>query len=380
MKRNSKNKSFVFSSLVALLNAIILISCNSGGNNNGGFPQETPTLPVATVQSGTATGITKFTGSVEGISNVVILPQVSGYLKSIHVDEGQFVQKGQLLFKIDDSPYKEQYANAKAALASAEANLLNAQINVDKQKPLVEGKVVSDITLQSAKASKASAEAMVLQAKAAVESARINLNFCTITAPVSGYVGSIPNKLGSLVSPQIVQPLTTVSDVSSIYVYFSMGEDDYIKFQKAYPGANIAEKIKNSPAVQLQISDGSIFDHEGKIETVEGQFNSNTASIRFRATFPNPGGVLRTGNTGVILIPKKEDNATMIPISATTDLQDKIFVWKVDKENKVHQTILTILDKSGQYYIVSGIEPGETIVSSGFDRLVENTVIKPEKK
>lgn len=366
--------------LAAFVFASLLSSCGSkGGKDAAAAPQGPQELPVIAVSTGKAVDTNHYSGAIQGIANVSIQPQVTGYLNHIYVDEGAFVRKGQTLFQIDDRTYREQLANAIAALKSAEAGVLTSQIAVDKQQGLLDKKVISPINLRSAKASMDAAVAGVAQARAAVQSARINLGFCTIKAPVSGYVGSIPNKLGSLVSPGGSQPLTTVSDVSKVFVYFSMGEDAYMSFQKKFPGNTIEAKLRNTPPVSLQLADGSIYIEKGKIEVVEGQFNQSTASIQFRATFPNPGGILRTGNTGVVLLSQPATSATLVPIASTTDLQDKIYVWKVEK-NAVHQAILTVAGKSGVYYAISGgINPGDKIVASGFDRLTEGTPIKPQE-
>ncbi|ANI89472.1 hypothetical protein A9P82_09310 [Arachidicoccus ginsenosidimutans] len=357
----------------------VLLIAGCGNHNQANQQvQAAQSLPVTTVQMADANDTLQYAASIQGIANVEIRPQVSGYLSRILTEEGAFVKAGQTLFEIDDRPYQQQLANAQAALKSEEANLLSAKLEVDKQQPLVENKVVAPINLKTAQAAYEAAQANVAQAKAAVQSAQINLNFCRIQSPVSGYVGSIPHKRGSLVSSQDAAALTTVSDIHNVYAYFSMGEDGYLNFQNKYAGNSISEKIKHTPAVLLQLSNGDLYRDSGRIQLVEGQFDANTASIQFRAIFPNAGSLLRTGNTGTILIPEHTNNAVLVPIASTTDLQDKVFVWRVDEQNKVHQAILTVKGKSGVYYIISdGIKSGDKIVESGFDRLSEGAAIVP---
>jgi len=311
---------------------------------------------------------------------VEIRPQVAGNLEKVFVDEGAFVSKGQLLFKINEQPFREQLNNALASLHAAEAAVINAQLEVDKLTPLVQNKVVSDYQLKAAKAGYKIAVANVNQAKAMVGSAEINLGYTSIKAPVSGYLGRLPKKQGSLVGPADVEALTQLSDVHEVHVYFSLGESDFIAFKSQHAGNSINEKINNLPPVTLVLADNSDYSEKGRIDMVDGQFDKNTGAITLRASFPNAKGLLRSGNTGKIKLDMKHSDALLIPQEATMEVQDKIYVFTVDKTNKVSKQPIVVAGKSGTDYLVTnGIKSGDRIVFKGFENLQEGTVINPEK-
>ncbi|MES1159681.1 MAG: efflux RND transporter periplasmic adaptor subunit, partial [Bacteroidota bacterium] len=305
------------------------------------------------------------TDSVQVERDVEIKPQVDGYLTGIEVDEGAYVHKGQTLFLIDRKPFEEQLNNAKAALVAAQASMENAQINVDKLKPLVENKVVSNVQLRSAEATYNNAKAAGDQARAAVESARINLNYTTIVAPSDGYVGTIPYKTGSLVTKGMDGALTIVSETKDMRVYFSMSEPDFLQFKQKYPGSTIADKVKEIPPVQLVLADNSVYPQPGKVELVEGQFDKTVGAIKFRASFPNADGTLRSGSTGKVRIPTSYKSILVVPQDATFELQDKVFVYTVADSNKILTKPLTISGRTTNYYFVSGgVKQGDKIVFS----------------
>lgn len=337
-------------------------------------------VPVIEIGSGKATTSSEYPVAIEGRTNVEIRPQVDGYLDKVYVDEGAFVKAGQPLFKINDHRYRELVNNAEGALNAAEAALINAKLEVEKLAPLVEGKVVSDYQLKNAKASLRIAEANKKQAEAAVASARINLGYTTITAPVSGYITRLPKKQGSLVSAADPVALTELSDIAEVHVYFSLGESDFISFRDKSAGATMDDKMRNLPPVELILADNTVYAEKGRIDMVDGQFDKTTGAITLRATFPNGKGLLRSGNTGRVRIGIDHDNTVLVPQSATTEVQDKVFVYAVDKDNKVTRVPITILGKSGGDYLVKdGIRQGDRIVFKGFEALQDGTVIVPEK-
>nr|WP_315221633.1 efflux RND transporter periplasmic adaptor subunit [uncultured Flavobacterium sp.] len=339
-----------------------------------------PILPVLAITSSNANTDAEYPAAIQGAVDVEIRPQVSGNLERVYVDEGAYVAKGQTLFKINERPYREQLNNALASLHAAEAAYINAQLEVDKLTPLVQNKVVSDYQLKTAKASQKIAAANIEQAKAMVGSAKINLGYTNVTAPVSGYIGRLPKKQGSLVSAADVEPLTNLSDVHEVFVYFSLGETDFIKFKEQYAGNTIGEKIKKLPPVSLILADNNAYAQTGKIDMVDGQFDKTTGAITLRATFPNAKGLLRSGNTGRIRLGIQHDDAILVPQSATIEMQDKIFVFSVNKENKVTKTPITISGKSGNNYLIKdGVKAGDQIVLSGIDKLQEGQEIQPEK-
>lgn len=339
-----------------------------------------PSLPVATVVSGTQTTYQEYPASIEGTLNVEVRPQISGALEKVFVDEGAFVHAGQPIFKINDQPYRAALNNALAALHAAEASSGNAQLEVDKLTPLVAGKVVSDYQLKTAKAAFQVSKANIESAKANVSTAKINLGYTLIKAPVSGYIGRLLKKQGSLVSPQDAEALTQLSDVHNVHVYFSLGEKDFVSFKEQYPGGTLKDKLQKLPFVSLLLADGSEYGNQGKIDMIDGQFDKTTGAITVRANFANPQGLLRSGNTGKIRLSLQHSNALTVPESATIEMQDKVFVFTLADSNKVKKVPIKIVGKSGTNYLVNeGIKAGDQLVLSGIDHLQDGTVIHPEK-
>ncbi len=373
-----QQRNILFLSLIA---ALALYGCsNTEGNPGAGaMTMPPPSLPVISINNTPATTYQEFTASVEGTKNIDIRPQVDGYLDKIYVDEGAFVKKGQPLFKINSRPYEEQLNNAKATILAAKANLSNAAINVSKLEPLVKNNVVSDVQLRSAQAAYDAAKASVEQAEASASNARISLGYALISAPFDGYIGRIPFKIGSLVGRNDAQPMTVVSEIKEVYVYFSMSEGDFLNFTTHANGKTIEEKIHGIPPVELQLADKSIYQAKGKIELVEGQFDKSTGTISFRAVFPNAGGLLRSGSTGRVRIPRVNSDVMAVPQQATYDLQDKVYVFTVNDSNKVTPKPIGIVGQTTAYYLVNkGLKPGDKIVFAGMDRLQDGTLINPQ--
>jgi membrane fusion protein (multidrug efflux system) len=365
-------RSFIFLGLI-----LVLFGCSE--------PQATPTTPpppsaeVITISSTSATTARDYTASLQGRSEVEIRPQVDGFLESVLVDEGAYVSAGQVLFKINSQPFREQLNSASASLQAALAAITNAQLEIDKLTPLVQNKVVADYQLQSAKAAHKIAVANAAQARANVAAAKIKLSYTLVKAPVSGYIGRLPKKRGSLVSATDPEPLTQVSDVHQVYAYFSLSETDFIHFKSQYEGSTLNDKLKKLPPVSLVLADNTVYSYAGKIDMIDGQFDKTTGAITLRAIFPNTQGLLRSGNTGKVRLQQQHNDAIMVPQSATLDVQDKIFVYTVVDSNKVMRQPVTVKGKSGTHYIIKdGVKAGDKIVFSGLDHLVEGTVIKPE--
>jgi membrane fusion protein (multidrug efflux system) len=368
---------------MALLSIVTVLSFSGCGEPNKMQVAAPPvqTLPVVAINNSSETTYIDYPAAIEGAVDLEIRPQVSGSLDKIYVNEGAQVSKGQILFKINEQPFKEALNNAKASLMSAKAAQSNAQLEIDKLTPLVANKVVSEYQLKSAKATYESALANVEQAKAAVSTANINLGYTLIKAPVSGFVGRLPKKQGSLVSNTDLAPLTLLSDAHEVHIYFSLSEEDFIGFNTNYAGKSMTDRINHLPAVSLVLTDNTVYAQQGKIDMVDGQFDKSTGSISLRATFPNSKGLLRSGNTGRIRLGLVHADALVVPQSATVEMQDKIFVFTVADSNKVRKMPITISGKSGPNYLVKdGIKAGDQIVLSGLDRLKEGEVIKPEKK
>ncbi|WP_240646736.1 efflux RND transporter periplasmic adaptor subunit [Chitinophaga rhizosphaerae] len=376
LKKMTTHKPLGYLSGILML-AVLLYSCSSpqAGPPQAGPPQ----LPVMVVTSAPATTYLEFPASLEGKVNVDVRPQVSGYLEKIFVDEGAYVKAGQPLFKIDPKVYAEQLNSATSNQLAAQANLEKVQVEVDRLTPLVASNVISEVQLKTAKANYEAAKAALAQAKAAAGSARINVGYTLITAPVSGYIGRIPYKVGALVSNADAQPLTVLSEVGEMYAYFSMSEADFITFKNNFPGKTLEEKLKNAPPVELILADNSTFTEKGKIGTIDGQFNKTTGAITFRATFPNPDRVLRTGNTGKVRFAQEVPAAITIPQEATFEIQDKVLVYTVADSNKVASRPIRIFGKTANFYFVSdGLKAGEKIVLSGTGNLKDGAVIAPQ--
>lgn len=364
---------------VALALAVILYGCSSSSGNEPAYQPQTQTLPVVAVNALPATTYKEFTASIEGTRDIEIRPQVNGYIERIFVDEGAHVKKGQNLFQINDRPYLEAFNNAKASLNAAKANLSTAEINVSKLKPLVESNIISEVQFKTAQSAYDAAKANVAQADAMVENARISLGYALIKAPADGYIGRIVSKTGSLVGTSTAEPLTVLSDINKVYAYFSFSENDFIQFKNDFTGKSVEEKIKQLPEVELALSDNSIYPSKGKVEMVSGQFDNTTGSISLRAIFPNAEGLIRSGNTGKVRIPRSSTSDLVIPQEATFELQDKVFVFALTDSNKVSSTPIHVAGSSGNYYLVDkGIAPGQKIVYSGLDRLQDGAVIQPQ--
>ncbi|MDM1293005.1 efflux RND transporter periplasmic adaptor subunit [Sphingobacterium sp. N143] len=360
-----------------VLSAIFLYSCSTGTSK----PIDAPpvSLPVVPIEKGSETVYQEYPATIEASANIEIRPQVEGILERIYVDEGAKVTKGQALFKINDRPYQEQLNQAKANLLAAKATLENAELEVEKKTKLVNNKVLTDFQLKTAISARNAAKANVQLAISAVEAAKINVGYTLIRASAEGYIGRLQRKQGSLVGPTDTEALTSLSNVKDLHVYFSLGENDFIAFKNNTEGHNLQQKLNNLPPINLVLSDQTIYDQKGKIDMVDGQFDKNTGAITLRATFSNPEGILRNGNTGRVRLQKKYDQALLVPQLATLEMQDKIFVYIVGKENKVVQQPITVIGKSGSNYLVSkGINAGDHIVYKGIDLLQDGQQITPQ--
>ncbi|RXK85825.1 efflux RND transporter periplasmic adaptor subunit [Filimonas effusa] len=358
--------------------AIGLYSCTtSAGSESIGAPPPQE-LPVLTLTNTAAVTYQEFSATIEGTVNVELRPQVDGYLEKIYVDEGAYVTKGQLLFKINDRSYASQFTTAEATAHAAQANMEKAAIELNRIRPLVQNNVVSDVQLKAAQASYEAAKASFEQAQSATNNAGISLGYTLIKAPVSGYIGRIPFKAGSLVGRGEALPLTVLSEVNNVYAYFSMSESDFLQFTSHTTGKTVDEKIKGLPPVELMLADKSIYTEKGKVEMVQGQFDKSMGTISFRAVFANANGILRSGNTGKVRIPHTNAAVLAVPQQATYELQDKVYVFTVADSNKVVSKPIGIAGTSGVYYLVDkGLNAGETIVFTGLDRLRDGAVIRP---
>lgn len=357
-----------------VLTAVVLTSCGSKSKQMGEASND---FAVETVQTTTADLKTSYPATIKGMQDIEIRPKVSGYLVKLLVDEGSTVRKGQPLFLIDSEQYRAAVKAAQAQVKVCKANIATQKLTVENKRMLFKQNIISNYDLQMAENTLASYEAQLAAAQAQLQSAQDNLSWCTVTSPADGVVGSIPYRVGSLVSAQSAEALTTVSNISKMYVYFSMTEKQLLALTREAGGINAA--IKKMPAVSLVLSDGSTYSQSGTISTVSGVIDSSTGSVQMRATFDNTQHVLRSGGTGSILVPTHSNDAIMVPQSATFDVQDKKFVYVVNNDKSVATREITVLPQNdGQTYVVaSGLRSGERIVIDGVNQLKNGQKINP---
>lgn len=371
-------------SLYLLLPALLIIaSCGNGDQKKAGPP--TPPVqsyPVVALTAQSTSLETDYPATLEGIQNVDIRPKVDGFIEKIFVDEGATVKKGQPLFNINAPQYEQQVRTAAAAISSAEADVNAAQLQVNKTKPLVEKDIISKYDLDAAILTLQSRKAALAQARAELVNAKVNLGYTHITSPADGVIGSIPFKTGSLVSSSSASPLTTVSNISKVYAYFSLNEKQLLDFSRQYKGTSLEAKLKNIPAVSLVLADGTTYAENGKVQSINGLINTGTGSASLRATFPNPINLLRSGASASVRIPQHLENAILIPQKSTIDLQGKKFVYVLDDKGLVKNTEIEVMELTkGNFYVVTkGLKAGDKIVLEGFQSLKDGSEIKPEEK
>jgi membrane fusion protein, multidrug efflux system len=354
-------KSIIIPSLTALL----LSSCGNKNANQQAGQMPPATFSVSQLESRTVTGNQQYPTNIEGIINSDVRAKASGYIQKVYVDEGQKVQKGQILFKLETQSLSQDAGAAKARISVA-------QVEVDKLIPLVEKNIISPVQLETAKANLA-------QAKANYSSISANIDYATVKSPVNGYVGAINFREGSLVSPNDATPLTTVSDIKQVYAFFTLNEVNYLDFLQNAQGKNLEEKISNFPEVSLILANGNVYSEKGKIQTSAGQVNQNTGTVSFRAVFNNPNQMLTNGNSGKIQIPTIYKDVIVVPQEATFEQQGRVMIFKLGENNKVVATLLEIKASVDNLYVVeSGLKAGDKIVVSGVGKLKTDMPITPQ--
>ncbi|WP_300109995.1 efflux RND transporter periplasmic adaptor subunit [uncultured Alistipes sp.] len=338
-------------------------------------PSGTAEYSVLDITTTSTTLPSTHSATIRGRQDIAIYPQVSGTISKVCVTEGEVVRKGQLLFIIDQVPYKAALRTAEANVASAKASVATAQLTYDSKKELFAKNVISQFDLQTAENSLLTAKATLAQAEAQRVNAANNLSYTEVKSPSNGVVGVLPYRVGALVSASIPQPLTTISDNSEMYVYFSLTENQLLDLTRQF--GSMDKAIAALPDVQLQLNDGSMYDKPGRIESISGVIDTSTGTTQLRAVFPNPGRLLHSGSSGNVLLPHTFENVVIIPQTATFELQDKKFVYKVI-DGVASSQLITVSDQSnGQEYIVtSGLQPGDVIVTEGVGLMREGTPIK----
>ncbi|MCH5318478.1 MAG: efflux RND transporter periplasmic adaptor subunit [Paramuribaculum sp.] len=351
--------------IVAVSATLITAGC---GKKDGQSQQEAPapTIATMTLTTGNSELESTYPATIKGKTDIAIRPQVTGFITKVHVDEGQYVKKGQPLFTLDQVQFQAAVDQALASVNAAKTAVHTAELTADTKKKLYDKNIISEYEWQLADNQLQTARSQLAQAQAALTNAKKNLAYTVVTAPSDGVVGTIPQREGSLASPSSTQPLTTVSDISEVYAYFSLTEKDLLKLtDNGQRSVNAA--IASMPQVSLRLADGSIYPEQGKVATVSGVIDNATGSASVRALFKNPSGLLRSGSTGNIVIPQLEDSVIIIPQSATYELQDRRFVYVVNDSNIVNSVPITVnpITDGKTFVVLSGLEPGQRIVTEG---------------
>lgn len=355
--------------------AVILVSC---GGKGGGMPNFGDNeFPVQSAQTKDASMQTTYPATIKGVQDVEIRPKASGFITRVCVKEGQAVGVGQLLFVIDNETYQAAVRQAQASVNTATAQCNTAKLTYENNQKLFEQNVIGQYELESAKNTYASAQAQLSLAKATLASAKEQLSFCFVKSPAAGVIASLPYKVGAMVSASSVPALTTVSNISSMEVYFSMTEKDMLELSKTAGGTQAA--INAIPPVKLQLADGTVYGHEGKVTKASGVIDASTGSVQLIAHFPNPERLLKSGGSGSIVISKNDNSAIIIPQSCVSEVQDKKFVYVLGKDNKVKYTEITVDPQTdGLNFIVrSGLKPGDKYVTNGITKLSDGMEIVP---
>jgi membrane fusion protein, multidrug efflux system len=365
---------------VIFLTLFLITSCKDENSNgsNAEMPRE---YAVATVKPVTVTIHQEFPATIEGQQVIEIRPMISGYLQDIFVNEGDHVKKGQLLFKIKNPMYEQQVITARASINRAEADVNTADMEIEKIRPLVDKQIVSDYRLKSAELNLESKKAALEQAKAELANAEANLAYTSIRSHMDGIIGTFPFKQGALVSSNSQQALTTLSNIDTVFAYFSWNEKQLLDFLSGSPGESLDEKIKNIPQATLILANSAEYPERGRITMASGMISTQTGSATFKAIFPNREGLIRSGSSATIRIPEVKYSVLVIPQRATYELQDKYFAYKVDSANKVAAVAVDpVPSDDGQSFLVKkGLKPGDRIVVEGINSLKNGVMIIPKE-
>ena len=360
-------QTFVKAAVMACFMAAV--SCGQAPTAMG--PAEYAVMTIATTDREIPIN---YSATIRGRQDIAIYPQVSGTIFELCVNEGQTVSKGQPLFIIDQVPYKAALQTAEANVAAAKAGVATAQLTYDSKKELYAKNVVSQYDLLTAENTLLTAKAQLAQAEAQRVNAANNLSYTVVKAPANGVVGTLPYRVGALVSASLPQPLTTVSDNSDVYVYFSMTENQLLNLTRQY--GSIANTLKNMPDVRLVLNDGSVYDRTGRIESISGVIDTSTGSVQLRAVFPNADGLLHSGGAGSVIVPNIHKDCVVVPQVATFELQNKVYVYKVE-DGKATSSMIDVekINNGREYIVKSGLTPGDVIVAEGVGLLREGTPI-----
>jgi RND family efflux transporter MFP subunit len=360
---------------------------------SGAQPGTSPEVEVVQVEQKDVPIYGEWIGTLDGFTNADVRAQVTGYLLRQGYQEGAYVKKGQLLFEIDPRPFQAALDQAEGQLAQARANLANAQavqgrteLDVNRYTPLVKEQAASQQDLDNAvqnnlaaKATVGTAEAQIQTSEAAVETAKINLDFTCLIAPIDGIAGQAQLQVGALVNPS-TGPVTSVSTVDPIKVYFTVSESEYLAWRKRFPTDATREAADKSVRLQLILADGSTYPREGRFYFADRQVDPSTGAIRLAGLFPNPGNVLRPGGYGrVRTVVRVQQGALLVPQRAVSELQGSYQVAVVDDGNKVSIRPVEVGDRVGSEWIIAdGLKPGERVVAEGVQKVRPGMQVNPK--
>lgn len=368
---------YIFNTIFLAALAVATSSCEKKENQQAGGHGPIP-FAVVNVPTRDVTGHQAFPANIEGKLNNSVRAKISGYIQELYVDEGQTVTKGQPLFRLETNTLTQTANAAKSGIIAAESSVNVAQVEVNKLIPLVEKNIVSAVQLETAKANLARAKSQLAAAKAEYQSVAANIDYSIIRSPLSGTVGALPFKVGSLVGPADPTPLTEVSDNSEVYAYFAMNEKEYFNFLETTTGKTLKEKLVGLPAVALRLANGNMYESEGKVEAITGQIDPTTGTVRFRAVFANKNGLLSNGNSGTILIPRAYKNVLVVPQSATYEQQGITYVYGVQNDTAKSMPI-KVMDRIDRMAIIeSGVKENDLIIASGLATLRNGAAITPQ--
>lgn len=354
--------------------SVTLFAC---GNQQQGRQQAVPEYAVITIEPQTVVLTSSYPTTFKGRQDVEIRPNVSGFITKLCVDEGAAVKKGEVLFVIDPVQYEEAVNVARAAVEVAKANVATSKLTADNKRELEKKKIISKYDLQMAENTLASSEAALAQANAQLVNAEKNLSYTNVTSPVNGVMGKVPFRVGALVSPSIATPLTTVSDISEMFAYFSMTEKQLLELIRQ--DSSSRKILERMPKVSLKTADDQLYSEKGKIETISEVIDPTTGAVSVRATFSNPQRLLRSGGTGSVIIPSELKGVLVVPQKATYELQDKRFVYVVGDDNRIINTEVQVfkLDDGKNFVVTEGLNSGDRIVTEGVGTLRNDMQITP---
>lgn len=379
------NRQIITGTLLSALASFLFVACGGGaqqGMTRGA--QGAQPYPVLELQPRSIELTSSYPATLEGLQTVEIRPRVQGYIVEMPVDEGELVSKGEVLFRLNSEQYQQEVRSARANVKAAEAAVNTAEDEVQRYEQLVNKEIVSDYQLQSARNNLQAKQAALAQAQAALENALVNLSYTSIKSPTDGVMGRIPYRIGSLVNSGITQPMTIISSISRVNAYFSMSERELLEMTKAVAteGGNqtLKERIAEMPKVSLILPDNSKYDHKGTLRLASGLIDRETGSASFRAIFPNPEQILRTGGSANVQIPVHRESAIVIPKKATYEVQNKRFVYAVTDSNIVESTEITTFPMATEklYVVETGLSANDRIITAGMEGLRDGAKVVPQ--